>query len=287
MKNLADIRHSMRAVSDTRQITSAMRLISISKMQKALARYEANKLHFDRVQSAMKDILTHTHEVHHSFLEHQDEGMPAYIVIAGDKGLCGGYNHNILNYALEVMGEKPDKMVLTVGQEARVFFQRQKVNIDIEYMHIAQDPSLYSARKLADELTDLYIHSSINEVHILYTHFISTFKQVPSRIQLLPLQLENFQDVELETEYSAEIEYIPSPEQVLATLVPQYINGLVYGALVQSYASEHCARMLAMEGATKSADEMLASLDLELNQARQYAITAEISEIVGAMDALE
>lgn len=287
MKNLADIRHSMKAISETKQITSAMRLISISKMQKAIARYEANQVHFNRVQSAMKDILLHSSEVRHSFLEEQREGVPAYIVIAADKGLCGGYNHNVLNYAKEIIDREPEKMVLTVGQEARVFFQRQKVNVDIEYMHIAQDPSLYSARKLTAELTHLYRTSGINRLNIIYTKFVSTFKQVPTMLELLPMTMDHFDNVEIEMQYSADMEFVPSAKRVFDMMVPQYILGLVYGSLVQAYASEHCARMMAMESATKSADEMLDKLGIEMNRARQYAITSEISEIVAAMEALE
>ena len=287
MKNLADIRHSMRAIGETRQITSAMRLISVSKMQKALQRYEANKLHFDKVQATMKDILLHSHDVTHAFLERQEAGVPAYIVIAGDKGLCGGYNHSVLSYAYDIISRQQEKVVLTVGQEARVFFQRQNVQIDIEYMHIAQDPSLYSVRKLANELTDLYRHADINELNIIYTKYVSSFRQEPSMIRLLPLKLENFDEVETASVYNAEITYSPSPRAVLDILVPQYINGLVFGTLVQSFASEHCARMVAMEGATKSADEMLAKLDIELSRARQYAITSEISEIVSAIETLQ
>ena len=277
----------MRAISDTRQITSAMRLISISKMQKALARREANSLHFDRVQSTMKDILIHSPGLHHSFFAKHEEGVPAYIVIAGDKGLCGGYNHNVLNYAYDIMSKQDSKVVITVGQESRVFFQRKKLEIDIEYLHIAQNPTLYSARKLTSELIDMYNNFSINEINIIYTKFLSTFKQVPRMIKLLPIEIGNYEEVEVETSYTGEVKYYPSPETVLNILVPQYVDGLVYGALVQSYSSEHCARMMAMEAATKNADEMLAELEIELNRARQYSITSEISEIVGAMEALD
>lgn len=287
MKNLGDIRHSMRAIGETKQITSAMRLISISKMQKAISRYEANQLHFNRVQAAMKDILLHSPEVRHSFLQEKRKGVPAYIVIAADKGLCGGYNHNVLNFAKEIIDQDENKIVLTVGQEARVFFQRQKVDVDIEYMHIAQDPSLHSARRLANELAHLYKTSGINKLNIIYTKFISTFKQEPTMLELLPITMEHFENVEIELKYAADMVFVPSAKQVFDVMVPQYILGLVYGCLVQAYASEHCARMMAMESATKSADEMLSQLSIEMNRARQYAITSEISEIVAAMEALD
>ena len=124
MRSLADVKNSMRAIGDTSKITSAMKLISTSKMQKAIQRYDANLLYFNRVRSAIKDILVHSHELHHTFLEKHEKGHPAYIVIAADKGLCGAYNHNTLNFASEFM--TPDeKFVITIGQEARAFFERK------------------------------------------------------------------------------------------------------------------------------------------------------------------
>jgi len=287
MKSLADIRHSIRSVGDMRQITSAMRLISTSKMQKAIARYEANALHFNRVQSAIKDILVHSHDLNHYFLEKNKGGNPAYIVIAGDKGLCGGYNFNVLNFAYDLMKDQKEKFVLTVGQEARVFFERKKVPIDIEFLHIAQAPSLYSARRLTEDLAELYRENSINELFIVFTRFYSSVKQKPEVIKLLPMEMENFTDVNVELEYQAEISYHPSAKAVFDILVPQYLIGLVYGALVQSFASEHCARMMAMENATNNADDMLSRLQLEFNGARQQMITNEISEIVGAVEVLK
>lgn len=288
MRNLGDIRHSMRAIGDTRQITDAMRLISISKMQKALVRYDANRLHFNRVQSAMKDILLHSPDITHPFMEDSDDGggIHAYIVIAADKGLCGGYNHNLLRFATDIISKNEKKLVITVGQETRLWFQRIKIDIDVEYLTIAQNPSLDSASRLTDDLTQLFLAGGISEISVIYTKFISSFKQEPRMLRMLPVQHKNFDNVEQEFVYTAQMTYAPSIEEVFDSLVPQYVTGLLYGALVQSFASEQCARMMAMENATKSADEMLQKLEMELNRARQAAITAEISEIVAAMDAL-
>ena len=142
MSNTADVKSSIRAINDTSKITKAMKLISTSKMQKAIARYDANLLYFNRVRSALKDILVHSHDLHHTFLEKHEKGFPAYIVIAADKGLCGGYNHNILNFAYDFMKEG-EKFVITIGQEARAFFERKQVPIEVEYLHISQNPTLY------------------------------------------------------------------------------------------------------------------------------------------------
>jgi len=280
MKNPADIRHSIKAIGDTRQITSAMRLVSVAKMQKALSRYEANKVYFDRVQVAMKDILLHSREVRHPFMERSISGVPAYVVIAADKGLCGAYNHNLLEFASRVIPQKGEKVVIVIGQEARAYFAGHGVEVDTSFIHINHDATLRSARKLAEYLSERYMGSRINELSIIYTHFKSSMVQIPRVIKVLPLEEKSFQDIQVETDYQNELTYVPSPEVVLSALVPQYINGVVYGAMVQSFASEQCARMLAMENATKNADEMLHKLSVEANRARQYRITSEISEIV-------
>lgn len=285
MRSLADVKNSIRAIGDTSKITNAMKLISTSKMQKAIQRYDANLLYFNRVRSALKDILVHSHELHHTFLEKHEKGRPAYIVIAADKGLCGAYNHNILNFAHDFM--KPDdKFVITIGQEARAFFERKSIPIDVEYLHISQNPTLYEARNLADDLSKMYKDSEMNEVYLLYTRYYSSVKQVPTALKLLPVELSSFADIETELEYENEMNYHPSPKQVFDVLVPQYIIGLVYGALIQAFASENSARMVAMDSSSKNAEEMLGKLNIELNRARQQAITMEITEIVGAIEAL-
>lgn len=286
MRSTSDVTNSIKAIADTSQITRAMKLISTSKMQKALQRYDANLLYFNRVRAALKDILTHSRDLHHTFLEEHEQGAPAYIVIAADKGLAGGYNHNILNFAYDFM-TKDDKFVVTIGQEARAFFERKEVPIDVEYLHISQNPTLYEARNLADDLSNMYKENIMKEVYLIYTRYYSSFKHVPVAIKLLPVQIETFTDVELEHEYGDEMNYHPDAESVFDVLIPQYIIGLLYGSLVQAFASENSERMIAMDNATKNAEKMTSKLRIELNRARQQAVTREITEIVGAMDAME
>ncbi len=286
MRSRSDISNSIKAIDQTSQITKAMKLIATSKMQKAIQRYDANLLYFNRVRAALKDILVHSRDQHHTFLERHEEGIPAYIVIAADKGLAGGYNHTILNYAYDFM-TKGDKFVITIGQEARAFFERKKVPIDVEYLHIAQNPTLYEARNLVNDIAGMYRQSIMSEVYLIYTRYFSNVKQKPVALGLLPLEMADFEDVDIETQYAHELNYHPSPSQVFDVLVPQYIVGLVYAALVQAFASENSARMMAMDNASRNADDMTAKLNIEMNHARQAAVTNEIIEIVGALEALE
>jgi len=286
MASMGDIRHSIRSISDTEQITRAMHLISTSKMQKAINKYESNHVHFERVQSTLKDIFTHSHDLHHPYIGESEHGRAAYVVIAADKGLCGGYNHNVLNFALELMQQSEERYILTVGQVARAFFERRGYMIDVEFLHVSQNPSLYNARNITNDILELYDNGLMEEVYVVYTQFHSPLKQEPKAIKLLPLSMSNLEGVDTEIQYTAEMNYHPTPREVFDVLVPQYIIGLVYGCLVQSYASEHCARMTAMESATNNAEEMITDLTKKYNRARQAAITNEISEIIGALEAL-
>lgn len=287
MATMGDIKHSIHSIAEMQQITRAMHLISTSKMRKAIVRYENNRVHFERVQSALKDILTHTRDLSHPYFGESEGGRAAYVVIAADKGMCGGYNHNVLNFALSAMQKSKERYILTIGQEARAFFERRGFMVDVEFLHVSQNPSLYNARNITSDILELYENGIMDEVYVVYTRFISAIRQEPRILKLLPVSMANLAGVSTETQYSGELYYHPSPKEVFDILVPQYIVGLVYGCLVQSYASEHSARMTAMESATNNAEEMIADLTRQYNRARQYAITNEISEIIAALDAMK
>jgi len=287
MENMSDIKYRIRSIGQTRQITKAMHLISIAKVKKALSRYEANATYFQKVRSTLKDILVHTHDIHHPFLEHRPGGRAAYIVITGDKGLAGGYNHNVLQKAVQHMDEKEEKYIFTVGQIGREFFARRNYMVDVEFLHIAQNPSLFNARAIAYDIIELYKEHLMDEVFVVYTRMISTMHQEPQVIKLLPVETSDFEDVSLETTYRGDILYEPSPKAVFDLLIPQYVVGLLYATLVQSFASEHSARMRAMDSATRNADKMISDLRMDYNRARQAAITQEIAEIMGGTGALE
>lgn len=286
MQSASDIKNSISAVRDINQITSAMKLISTSKMTKAIQRYEANLLYFDRVRTVLKNLLMRQEHLRHVYLTEHGEGIPAYIVIAADKGLCGGYNLNVLSYAYKMM-PPGEKMVITIGQESRAFFERKGVLIDLEYLHVVQDPTLYETRNLTGDITRLFRDHQISSATVIYTRYYSRVKQAPVAIKLLPVQLGEFDDAAGTVDFGQDFAYHPSARRVFDTLVPQYIVGTMYGALVQAFASENSARMMAMDNASKNADEMIQLLSMQLNHARQQAVTREITEIVGALEALE
>ena len=280
MQSISDIKRRIRSIRQTRQITKAMYLISTVKLRKALNRYEKNSKYIEKIRATMKDILLHAGEIHHPFLDHRDGQRTAFLVIAGDKGLAGAYNHNVLNLASRLLNETPQNYVFTIGHVATQFFNRKGHEVDIEFLHTAQDPQLYNARMIAESLVDLYEQNLIDKIIIVYTHMVSTFSQQPRAMTLLPLELLNLEDVEPETQYRGEVIFEPSPEVVYRTLVEQYLVGLVYAVLVQAYASEQSARMRAMDSATENAEKMIEDLNQEFRRARQAAITNEIIEIV-------
>lgn len=288
MASIGDIKHSIRSISETEQITKAMQLISTSKMRKAIARFEADSAYFSRVQASMKDILIHSRDtdIDNPYIVEKKDGKAAFIVIAADKGMCGGYNHNVLNLAYENINKYKEHYILTVGQEAKAFFDRKNYMIDVEFLHMSQNPSLHNARSIGTDIFRLFEEGVMNEVYIAYTHYISMMRQEPKLLRLLPISVSDLVDINAELQYSAEMTYHPSPKEVFDVLVPQYLIGIIYGCLVQSFASEQCARMTAMESATKNADEMIEKLTMDYNRARQQAITKEISEIIGGLEAL-
>ena len=280
MQSISDIKRRIHSIQQTRQITKAMYLISSVKLRKALNRYEKNTQYIEKIRATMKDILLHSGDIEHPYLQPRTGKRTAVVVIAGDKGLAGAYNHNVLNTAKKVIDEVDERYIFTIGHVATQFFNRKGHMVDIEFLHTAQDPQLFNARMIAESLADLYKQNYIDRIVIVYTHVISTFSQQPRVLELLPLNIDNFDDVEPEVQYCGTMIYEPTPEIVYNTMVEQYLIGLVYAALVQSYASEQSARMRAMDSATGNAEEMIEGLNQEFRRARQAAITNEIIEIV-------
>ena len=283
MQNTSEIKQRIKVIKDTKQITKAMYLISSSKLNKSVERYKANINYFEKIRVGLKYILNHSQDIDHLFFQHREGNRAAYIVISSDKGLCGDYNGNILKATLHHMEDKKDRYIFVIGQIAREFFLRQNYKIDVEFLYAAQNPTFFNAREIAEDIIELYKNNMMDEVYVAYT---SSINHLPSIIKILPIERTDFDDVAIDSDNTREILFQPSPKTVFDLLVPKYVIGLLYGALVQSYSSEQRARMLAMDAATKNADEMIAKLQLEYNRARQASITNEISEIVAGINAV-
>lgn len=294
MAGITEIRSRMRSIEQTLKITNAMYLISSAKVKKARKQLAEVEPYFDRLARTVLDILRHSPDLKHRYIEghhkSKDECRTGFVVITGDKGLAGAYNHNVLKLAEEYLGHKKDPTLFLIGQMGRHYFEKKNITIDGEFMYTAQDPTLERAREISETLLDLYEQNALDEVYLVFTHSFSAMRMEPEIIKLLPLDramLSARQGLSEADRYRDVVRYEPSPEAVLDVLVPGVLKGYLFAALVESFCSEQNSRMAAMDSASDSARDMLKRLSLEFNRARQGAITQEITEIAAGATALE
>mgnify|MGYP006071603571 FL=1 len=294
MAGITEIRSRMRSIEQTLKITNAMYLISSAKVKKARKQLAEVEPYFDRLARTVLDIFRHSPDLKHRYIEGhhkpKDECRTGFVVITGDKGLAGAYNHNVLKLAEEYLGRKKDPTLFLIGQMGRHYFEKKNITIDGEFMYTAQDPNLERAREISETLLDLYEQNALDEVYLVFTHSFSAVRMEPEIIKLLPLDramLSARRGLSEADRYRDVVRYEPSPEAVLDVLVPGVLKGYLFAALVESFCSEQNSRMAAMDSASDSARDMLKRLSLEFNRARQGAITQEITEIAAGATALE
>lgn len=283
MSSVAEIKRHIGAVNDTAKITRAMHLISSAKMRKAMQMHDSNLFYFQKARSVIRFLLENSGEsIANPYFVHRSQKRAAFLVITADKGLCGGYNTDVLHLAEKVMRDQKyaERYLFTIGYVGSDYFQRKGMHPDINYLHIIQNPNLNNARAITYELCSMFRSQMLDEVYVVYTELKRMGVLHPTVLRLLPILPQDFMDSELLHTPTDALAYHPSPEKALSSIVPHYLVGLVYSTLVQAFASEHCARMTAMDAATQNADEMLLKLRQELNHARQAVITQEITEIV-------
>lgn len=293
MASITEIRSRMRSVEQTLKITNAMYLISSAKVKKARKQLSEVEPYFDRLAKTILDIFRHSPDLQHRYIEgHEkpkEERKTGFVVITGDKGLAGAYNHNVLKLAESYLARKKDPTLFLIGQMGRHYFEKKHVSIDGEFMYTAQDPTLERAREIVDTLVGLFEQGALDDIYLVFTHTYSAMRMEPEIIKLLPLDramLSARRGLSEADQYRDVVRYEPSKEAVLDVLVPGVLKGYMFAALVESFCSEQNARMTAMDTASDSAKEMLSSLSLEFNRARQGAITQEITEIAGGAAAL-
>lgn len=288
MQSIYDIKKRIKSVNSTVELTRAMYLISTSRIRRAMRLYQNNLLYFTHARQTIKHILSHMPDLPHEYLKHDHLSTKAtcFIVIASNKGMAGGYNQDVCNAALEaIRATESDIVLITVGYMASEFFRREGIRVDYEYHDVMDNPTISGARRMMHSISGRIDDGSIDEAFVVYTHMENSVRQQVRTERLLPLLIQDFEDVVYEEAFQdTVISYEPDARQVITSLVPQYLLGMLYGMLVQSYASEHCKRMQAMDEATRNADELISELHLQYNGARQGAITQEIIEVVsGAM----
>jgi len=285
MQKANEIREHISAIEQTRKITGAMEMISSNRMRQVMGHIEHNRRYFKYIRRTMRDILGSTHDISHPFLFERERQHRTYVVISGDKGFCGAHNSTVLNYALEQLRAHPGSGLITLGHTAEAFFHSHDIIPDICMMGIVQDPTLARAREVTGELTELYENAHTDEIRIIFTSFYGDSKRQPVEARLLPVFLHDYDDIK-DAEDLEGIIYHPSAQTVFDMMVPQFTFGLLFGIMVQAYASEHFARMTAMRSATTNAKEMIDKLNTQYNLARQSAITNELAEIADAAEIL-
>jgi len=267
-----EIKTRIRSMESTKQITKAMEMVAASKLRRAQAQVISSRPYFEILYATIQDILSQNQEKESVYLKERPVKKSLYVVIAGDRGLAGGYNSNILKMVVSQM-EGKDAVVLPIGKKAMDYFRSHDVPVVNDAYGNAEDISVGDCFTISKLLCKAYLAGEADEIHLAYTRFDSVLSQTATTMQLLPLQAEAKAS-------QSTMEYEPDSETVLSTMIPEYLGGIFYGALCESRASEQAARRTAMDSATQNAEEMIADLSLQFNRARQAAITQEITEIV-------
>jgi F-type H+-transporting ATPase subunit gamma len=268
-----EIKNRIRSMESTKQITKAMEMVAASKLRHAQARVANSRPYFEILYSTISDIVDSNSDFSSPYLTQRDVRKSMYIVIAGDRGLAGGYNSNILKMVQSEL-EGKNAVILPIGKKAVDFFRSRKIELLTENYDEAANISIGDCFSIAKQLAKAYCKGEFDEIVIGYTNFVSVLSQTPATLRLLPLLQSAGQ------KKPSDIVYEPGCEEVFETIVPEYLGGILYGALCESRAAEQAARRTAMDSATQNAEEMIADLSLKFNQARQAAITQEITEIV-------
>ena len=271
-----EIKNRIRSMESTKQITKAMEMVAASKLRRAQAQVSNSRPDFEILSNTITSIIRSNRDSSSPYLKARETKKVMYIVIAGDRGLAGGYNSNVLKMVQsEIQGK--DAVVLPIGKKSVEFFRTRKVPALTESYAEAAELNVGDCFSISKILCKAYLEGEFDEVHIAYTKFVSVISQVPTTKQLLPLVVA---EEEEKAPYTSDTIYDPDNEEVFAAVVPEYLGGIVYGAVCESRASEQAARRTAMDAATSNAEEMIADLSLKFNRARQAAITNEIIDIV-------
>lgn len=284
--NMRDIKRRIRSVNSMEHITNAMKLVSAAKLRKAKNTFEKTREYFHYVTESIEEIFNNTSEVPTRYLQGNREiKTTCYIIITSSRGLCGGFNSNVIKEAareIEKDWEKP--VIVAIGGRGKEYFEKRGFEIFEEYMLPPESISFVETRDISKPIIELYDAGKIDEVVLIYTSFVSSMEQKVRSVTLLPFEIHRDPDFPV---LEKQVDYEPSVEEVFNYLVPKYVEIMVYGAIVESATCEHAARRMAMENATDNARDVMSELTLFYNRTRQAAITNEISEIVGGAEALK
>ncbi|WP_312470458.1 ATP synthase F1 subunit gamma [Neobacillus sp.] len=285
MASLRDIKNSINSTKKMSQITKAMEMTSAAKWNRGVMNAKAFVPYMEKIQEVTASIAIGAGGVNHPMLQHRPVKKTGYIVMTSDRGLAGAFNSNVIRKVHQTIQSrhqsKDEYAIIAIGRVARDFFVKRGMNVILEIVGVSDQPSFESIKDITSSTVGMFADGTFDELYVYYNHYQSAISQEVTEKKLLPL-------ADLSTSHKLiSYEFEPSAEEILEVLLPQYAESLIYGALLDSKASEHAARMTAMRNATDNAQEMIKSYSLKYNRARQAAITQEIAEIVGGAAALE
>lgn len=290
MANTREIKARIQSIQDTMKITNAMYMISSVKMQKAKKSLQDTRPFFEEQQEAVAKFIGQLDNVSDSeFFGRNipdEEKKRGYFVVTADKGLAGSYNHNVLNMADKAIADEKNYKLFVMGELGRQYFLQRGIHIDEQFRYTVDSPTLFRAREIASLLVEQYALGELDEIWIIYTSLKNAFTMDNRQVCLLPLDQEYYKEKNKELgSYANVVTFRPSVRELLDHMVPNVVTGYIYGALVESFASEQNARMMAMQNATDNAKDMLHDLGMEYNRVRQAAITGEVTEVIAGAKA--
>ena len=285
MASMRDIKRRRESVQSTGQITKAMKLVSTVKLQKAKSKAENTKPYFEHMYKAVNSMLRKSGNILHPYLQSGSSEKKGIIMVTSNRGLAGGYNSNIIKMVMNSGISKEDAVIYAVGKKGRDALARRGYTIAEDYSEAMNEPVFSDAMSIGRKVLEDFAEGKIGEIYLVYTEFKNTVTHVPTWLKLLPVVVSE-EEEEDDADKLTLMNYEPEAEEALDLIIPKYINSLIYGGLMQSFASENGARMQAMDSATTNAEEMISTLELSYNRARQGAITQELTEIIAGANAI-
>lgn len=288
MGSLKEIDTRIKSTKKMKQITKAMNMVSSSKLRRAESNAKQFRPYMEKMQDAITAVAGSDKNSRHPMLQQREVKKSAYLVITSDKGLAGAYNANVLKHFIKDIEEKhaskDDYSIVVLGQTGVDFLKNKGYDIHDSLIDVPDQPSFKEVQAIAKKAIGLYSEGEVDEVKIYFSHFVSVLENTPSTKTVLPLSPE---DSSLGHGQMSSYEFEPDKEAILSVILPQYVESLIYGTILDAKASEHATRMTAMKNASDNASEIIDDLSIQYNRARQAAITQQITEIVGGSVALE